>query len=217
MKPPPHILLLVEGGSEERFIRAFLPHLGFKESVDFFLKSYGGRRRLKSGTRAELRGWKAPEVRKFIIQKDQEELSNDCKQVKQDILQWVKEQCPKQSKRLLVRITCRELEAWYLGDLDALWGVFPEASESVRKRILKCKNTPDATSEKPSEILRGVAGRDAQFPKKNAARDMGDILGRKCAEGAGDDFGGNLSPSFRCFVRTMREELKKLREGPSGE
>ena len=32
-----------------------------------------------------------------------------------------------------------------------------------------------------------------------------------------DDFGGNLSPSFRCFVRTMREELTKLREGPSGE
>ena len=219
MNLSPHILLLVEGSHEERFMRTFLPHLGLKESVDFFLKSYGGRAHLKSGTRAELRGWKMPEVRKFIIQKDQEELSNDCKQVKQEILNWVKEQCPKQSKRLLVRITCRELEAWYLGDLAALWEAFPEASGPVRKRVSsKCKNTPDATPEKPSEILRGVAGRNnAKFPKKNAARDMGDILGRKCAEDTGDGFGGNLSPSFRCFVRTMREELTKLREGPSRE
>ena len=218
MKPPPHILLLVEGGSEERFMRTFLPHLGFKADVDFFLRSYGGRAHWKSRTRKDLRGWKTPEVRKFIIQQDQEELSNDCKKVKQDILNWVKEQCPKQSKRLLVRITCRELEAWYLGNPDALWEAFPEASGPVRKRVLsKCKNTPDGTREKPSEILRGVAGRDAQFPKKNAARDMGDILGRKCAEDTGEGFGGNLSPSFRCFVRTMREELKKLREGPGGD
>ena len=218
MKPPPHILLLVEGGSEERFMRTFLPHLGFKADVDFFLRSYGGSPHLKRKSRADLREWRRPMTQKFIIQRDQEELSNDCKQVKQDILDWVEKQCPEQWERLLVRITCRELEAWYLGDLDALWEAFPEASGSVRKRVLsRRKNTPDGTREKPSEILRGVAGRDAQFPKKNAARDMGNILGRKCAEDTGEGFGGNLSPSFRCFVRTMREELKKLREGQSGE
>ena len=65
MKPPPHILLLVEGGSEERFMRTFLPHLGFKADVDFFLRSYGGRAHWKSGIRKELRGWRKKPVQKL--------------------------------------------------------------------------------------------------------------------------------------------------------
>ena len=146
---------------------------------------------------------------------DQEELSNDCKTVKRGIEDWVKKECPEQSKRLLVRITCRELEAWYLGDLDALWSAYPNASKVARRRVEKHRDAPDTTPEQPSDILRGVAGRNADFPKINAAAEMGEILGRKCAESPSYyDKGSpdrNRSPSFRCFAKTMAEILQEFR------
>ena len=195
-------------------MRAFLPCLGFEEGVSFFLNSYGGGRNLKAASVQELRGWKRPEVRRFIIQRDQEQF-DDCMEVKRSIEDWVREKCRKQSEQLRVRISCRELEAWYLGDLDALWQAYPDAPAKERRRIEKYRDAPDTTREKPSDILRGVAGKNTSFPKTNAAPEMGDILGRKCAESASyyakRSAKRNTSPSFRCFARTMVETLRELR------
>lgn len=52
--------------------------------------------------------------------------SHDCKQLKQQL----KRLCDQNNKhKLLIRIVCRELEAWYFGDLDAVEKAFPSFAE----------------------------------------------------------------------------------------
>ena len=213
MSPPPHILILVEGKSEERFLRSFLPLLGLNGEADFFLKPYGGKPKFRSMSRKILRQWKMPGARRLVVLQDQD--MSDCDTVKKDIRGWV-QGCSKQFEQLSIRIACRELESWYLGDPDALWSAYPDASGEARRRVEKHRDNPDATPQQPSDILFGVAGKNADFPKVNAAAVMGGILGRKCAEGPGDGFGGNRSRSFQHFVMTMRDALKELREAQGG-
>ena len=216
MSPLPHILILVEGKSEENFLRNFLPFLGYEEG-EWRVKQCGGGS-FFGKIRAALRQWKMPGTRKFVVLRDQD--LSDCGKLRADIREWVKEQCPVQFGRLSVAIACRELEAWYLGDLDALWGVYPNPPGEARRRVEKYRKDPDGVPN-PSDVLKGIAVRSgenkrADFPKLQAAFEMGKVLGRKCAEDRGDGFGGNRSPSFRYFVRTMRDALKELREAQGG-
>jgi hypothetical protein len=57
---------------------------------------------------------------KIIITQDQD--SSDCKQVKKNIQEKVELNC---SCDFRIRIVCRELESWFLGDLSAIKEAYP--------------------------------------------------------------------------------------------
>ena len=183
------LVFLVEGEADEAFLRAFLPLAGVPEE-QFHVYPQGGKPALVSDFYRLLRAWRGPAVR-FIILVDQD--IDDCKQLKRKIKAVARKQCENQSKDLLVRIACREAEAWYLGDIAALREAYPDARQAVWRKINRRINDPDdARDPKPSDLLREIPG----FAKQDAAEKMGDILGRKWAENAN----GNRSASFRCFV-----------------
>ena len=199
------LVFLLEEMSTKKFLMNFLPELGFRKEEYLFPKIYQGKQDLLENFIRELRGWGVPGIR-FVMLVDKD--GDECRELKARILAEAKEKCQKQFDQLRVQILCRELEAWYLGDLAALRSVYPG------KWKLQEPRNPDAVENpKPSRFLENKI---PDFDKREIPAAMGEILGRKCAEDTGEGFGGNHSPSFRCFVRTMREELKKFREGQGG-
>ncbi len=57
---------------------------------------------------------------RILITRDQD--TGDCKEVKQIIEEKIGLRC---NCRYMIRIACKELEAWYLGDLNAIRKAFP--------------------------------------------------------------------------------------------
>lgn len=88
-----------------------------------------------------------------------------------------------------VRIVCHELEAWYLGDLDAIERVFPRfhaASYRGKKKF----HQPDECNY-PKQELKKIVGEYAQIATAKAIAPHLNI----------ED---NSSPSFRCFISGVR-------------
>jgi len=90
------------------------------------------------------------------------------------------------------RIAVEELEAWYLGDMDALYVAFPRLSANMARRTRF--RDPDRVSGGTWEALERELQRAGYYPGGLAKVD----LARKVA--AQMDPWGNRSHSFRVFV-----------------
>ena len=189
------LVFLVEGEADETFLRAFLPHMGVPENR-FEVFPHGGKRGLVAEFHRLIRSRRDPGVR-FVILVDQDR--DDCRKLKRKIQARAQEKCAAQAGRLLVRVACREAEAWYLGDMAALREAYPDIRPAVWRKIKRRKVPDDIRDPKPSELLREIP----DFAKQDAAEKMGEILGRKWAESAN----GNRSASFRCFVAGVMKML----------
>ena len=189
------LVFIVEGESEAEFLRAFLPCAGVPaDRLNIF--PHDGKPGLIANFHRLLRNWDDPDVR-FVVLVDRD--SRDCHELKREILDLARENCPAQAGRLLVRVACRELEAWHIGNVDALREAYPDAKPRAWKKIERRRDPDSAAAAKPSELLRRLP----DFTKRDAARKMGAILGRKWAESAN----GNRSASFRCFVTGVMKML----------
>ena len=186
---------MVEGEADEAFLRAFLPRAGVPDGR-FTVVPHGGKRALLSEFHYLIRSWREPGAR-FVVLVDQD--MDDCRKLKRGIQSDARAKCKKQSGRLLVRVACREAEAWYLGDMAALREAYPDIRPAVWRKIKRRKVPDDIRGPKPSELLREIP----DFAKQDAAEKMGEILGRKWAESAK----GNRSASFQCFVAGVMKML----------
>ena len=106
------LVFLLEEKSMKYFLDGILPRILPRE-VEFLTIPHEGKSDLKKSLRAKLKGWTEPDV-KFVVVQDQD--SNDCKQLKQELM----ELCAQTDRQVLIRIACHELEAWYFGDLNAV-------------------------------------------------------------------------------------------------
>ena len=192
------LLFIVEGETEEAFLSAFLPRAGIP-SDHFAVFPHDGKQGVLNNFHFLLNRWDEPETR-FIVLVDKD--SRDCRDLKREILEKAREKCPDQMERLLVRIACRELEAWFLGDTAALKEAYPAARDRKWKKLERRGKIPDSDRQpKPAKALQSLPG----FAKRDCARQMGDILGRKWAESGN----GNRSASFQCFVAGVMKMLGK--------
>ena len=201
------LVFFLEEPSARKFLLNFLPHIGFKD-WEYELqrnRAYGSKQDLLKYFALDLRDWGTPGDR-YVVLVDNDR--NDCRKLRNSILAKAKEKCQSQSERLKARIVCRELEAWYLGDLAALRSVYPDAQKIPERR-----NPDTAEDPKPSAFLQSAI---SGFIKTDAASVMGEILGRKCAKSSSyydkNSAVSNRSSSFCCFARTMVEILRELRE-----
>ena len=194
------LLFLVEGPTDEEFLRAFLCHIGLA-SARFEIHPFGGRPALLADFVSSLGD---PRDGAVVILADQDNLEeqdeyDDCNALKSAF----EKQIPKNLRQhVRVRLACHEREAWYLGDISALKEAYPDTPSTSWKKIGVPEN-PD-TVPNPSEQLAGIR----HFKHTDAARKMGKALGRKC-KGGGD--GGNRSASFRCFVKGVQDLLRLMK------
>ena len=148
--------------------------------LPFFCLAHEGKRDLEKSIPRKLRAWREPGVR-FVVLRDND--GGDCIALKRRLV----ELCRRGHRRdVLVRIVCQELEAWYLGEPDALADAF-DRNELRRLGNRARYRDPDAI-RRPSDA---VGERIPDFQKISGARRLARHLTRE----------RNRSASFHALMR----------------
>jgi hypothetical protein len=175
------LIFLLEERSAKVFLDALLPRI-LPTGTEFLTIPHEGKQDLRRSIPRKLKAWQRPEDR-FIVVHDQD--SSDCRALKAE-LQLL---CLSAGRSdVKIRIACRELEAWYLGDLASVDRTY--GSQLQRRQDSRLFRNPDATVN-PSQEL---AHRIPTFSKTDAARRLGRII----------DLENNGSSSFRLLLETVR-------------
>ncbi len=161
----------------DRLMPRFFPGLGFQ------CIPHDGKQDLERSVPRKLRAWREPGVR-FVVVRDQD--SADCHEVKDNLIDLCRQagRCD-----VLVRVVCRELEAWYIGEPEAVMRVFPNAPQARRLLNRSAYRDPDQVVQPAAAISRLIP----EFQKRRDARRMACFLSRE-----------NRSRSFQVFVEGIR-------------
>lgn len=186
------VVFLLEEASMRDLLNGLLPRL--YPDLNFLCLAHEGKSDLERSIPRKLRAWREPGVH-FVILRDND--GGDCVLLKQQL---------KQSCRVagrpdtIVRIVCQELEAWYLGEPDALADAFEK--ESLRRigRMARFRD-PDAVQQ-PSEALRKLV---PGFRKVSGAKAMAGLLTRE----------RNKSKSFQVLLSGLDRLYAELEDGAS--
>src|SRR3989339_224369 len=111
------LVFFLEESSAQEFLTGFLPRI-LPEGVTSRFIPFEGKQDLDKQLERRIRGWNTPDSL-FVVLRDQDQ--GDCKKIKASL----QERCRNAGKpHALIRIACRELENWYLGDLKAVAEVY---------------------------------------------------------------------------------------------
>ena len=106
------------------------------EAEPVLASAYEGKQDMVKRVARQVRAWRHPDSR-FVLLMDQD--SGDCKEIKSDLV----ERCREGGRTdCVVRVACRELEAWFIGD----WSAVAEAFRNPRLEKQRAKapyRTPD--------------------------------------------------------------------------
>ena len=122
------IIFLLEERSMKEVLDVLLPQI--IPNVPFKTIPHSGKSDLQQSIPKKLKAWNTPDT-KFVIVQDQD--SANCVELKQHLLNLAEPA----GREVLVRIACRELEAWYFGDLNAVSQAY---GKDVRKLASKKKS-----------------------------------------------------------------------------
>ena len=176
------LVLLLEEESMRVLLNGLLPRLfpaRLFPDLLFRCVPHEGRTDLEKSVPRKLREWREPGVR-FAVVRDND--GRDCRALKNALRRL----CHTGGRDdTLIRIACQELEAWYLGEPDALADAFGDEALRTIGRKARFRN-PDAVPS-PSEAVEQLV---PEFQKVSGARLMAQHLSRD----------RNTSPSFQAFV-----------------
>lgn len=124
-----HLIFLLEEPSMQNVLEAILPKI-IPTEITFKCISHQGKQDLAQSIPKKIKAFKdfSPNTR-FIIVHDQD--SNDCKTLKSQLVEICRQAGHLQA---LIRIICRELESWFLGDLAAVETAYQLKPDSLRKK-----------------------------------------------------------------------------------
>lgn len=186
------IEILVEEPSMKNVLQIILPKIlpqGYQLDVNCFVRPHQGKSDLKKSIPIKVKAYQHfPQLVRLIVVQDQD--SNDCKKLKQDLVDLIKNTNLNQPH--LIRIVCKELENWYLGDMKAIETVYPNFKASKYQNKAKYRN-PDSTYGS-HELERQIKGFSKIFASKIISKHL--------------DVDNNKSPSFNQFVTGIRRFLK---------
>ena len=176
----------------ENFLRGILPDIlpeGFIIDQNCFIRPHEGKSDLQKSIPKKIRAYSHyPHPVKLIIIHDQD--SNDCIKLKAGL----KALCENpHNLPILIRIACRELENWYLGDLTALYKVYPEM-KVLNRNISKKYSDPDRVfgAFELNQLSK-------KFSKSHASREIHKYM----------DINSNTSTSFQHLIRGIESFLSR--------
>jgi hypothetical protein len=147
------LVFLLEEESAKALLEVLIPRLFPEEiPVQWRFIIFEGKQDLEKHLERKLRGYLNPRAR-FLVVRDQDK--GDCRKVKQKLVSL----CISAGRpEAIVRVACRELEAFYLGDLSAVelgLGVNGIASRQDRARY----RNPDQLQFPSRELEKLTGGR----------------------------------------------------------
>lgn len=181
---------LLEEPSMEKALKNILPAIlppEYQYNINYFLRPHHGKSDLQKSIPNKMKHYgNYHEPILFIILHDQD--SNDCIQLRKELMGLCENgRCP-----FLIRIVCRELESWFLGDMDAIETAFPGKFRADKyKNKAKFRN-PDLlnAADELGKILPGFnKGIAAEYISKHLKLEQ------------------NTSPSFKKFVSGLKKIL----------
>lgn len=188
------IEFLVEELSMAELLKVVLPRIlpaPWELDNNYYIHPHEGKSDLKRSIPTKLRAYrKRPFSTCFVVIQDQD--SNDCKQLKQELVDLCKAN-KSDNITYLVRIVCHELEAWYMGDVEAIQSVFPRFKANMHRSTRIFRN-PDACVN-PKERLKKIVG---EYPQIETAHKMAQQM----------DTNNNKSESFNQFVSGILKLIK---------
>lgn len=185
------LVFFLEESSAKAMLESLLPRVLHKDTA-FRCIPFEGKQDLEKQLMRKIRAYQNDQAR-FIVLRDQDS-HPDCTAVKSNLI----ELCIKSGKaaQCIVRIACRELEAFYLADLVAVEQAL-ELRGLAKQQQLKKFRTPD-TLGSPSRELKALT--DNCYEKIASSRLIGKYL----------DLENNRSPSFRNLIGAIRQMENEL-------
>lgn len=183
------LVFLLEEKSAREMLKGLLPRI-LPQEMEVRYIVFEGKQDLEKQMEHRLRHYQAPSAR-FIILRDQD--AEDCHTVKTRLNQ----KCFTTGKEYAIRIACRELESWYLADLEAVTAAF-EVGDLTKHYAKERFRNPDILV-RPSDWLKKLV---PKYRKIDGSRRIGERLDPK----------NTRSRSFLHFVRKVRE-FASLHEG----
>ncbi len=181
------VCLVEEPSAKEMLSAVLLKMLPCDFDVRFI--TFAGKQDLEKQLCIKLRSWQIPNSI-FLIMRDQD--AGDCRVVKSRLLKICGEAG---SKNIIIRIACRELESFYLGDLRAVEEGLGISGLSKKQNGSKFRN-PDYLSN-PSKELETLT--DRQYQKISGSRAIAQHLSLD---------NSNCSHSFNIMIEGIKKLLK---------
>jgi hypothetical protein len=155
------LVFLLEEPSAQDAIKGFLPKL-LPNNISTKFVVFEGKQDLEKRMERTLRAWQTNAW--FIVMRDQD--SGDCHQIKQRL----QEKCRATGRgdRCVVRVACRELESWFVGDWPAVAGAFdtPKLEALSGKAMYR---DPDRLGSPVAELRKVIPS----YQKRDGARRIG--------------------------------------------
>ncbi len=178
------MVFLIEERSMLEALEGLLPKILPGQTYIFI--PHEGKQDLAKSIPRKLRAWRDPNVR-FVIEHDQD--SADCYRLKESLESLCREAG---RENCLVRIACKELESWFLGDLEAVESGMGR-NDLARLQNKRKYRDPDRLGN-PDEELRKLV---PNYQQISGARAIGPFL----------DPLKNKSKSFQVFVAGLRNMM----------
>ncbi len=171
------IVFLLEEPSMKVLLEGLLPRL--LPGVRFLCVPHEGKSDLEKSIPRKLRAWREPGVR-FVVVRDND--GGVCERVKARLHDLCRQAGRPDA---VIRLPCQELEAWYLGEPEALARAYRKPKLAQLAGRAKYRD-PDGIPWPSAELEKLLP----EFQKTSAARRMGTELSRD----------GNRSHSFHVFL-----------------
>ena len=178
-----HLVFFLEEPSAQDFLEIVLPRL-LPEHVTAHFLVFEGKQDLEKRLVSRMKGWLRPNTR-FIVMRDQD--SGDCTVIKARL----KALCEQAKQpQALVRIVCKELETFFVGDWPAVAAGFGMPGLAALGKKAKYRD-PDQLGSPNLEIKRLIP----TYQKRAGARLISPHL----------NLTSNQSSSFRVLIKTIEE------------
>lgn len=180
-------VFFLEERSAKEMLNGLLPKI--LEQAPFRCIAFEGKQDMQKQLEKKLKNWRNSNAC-FIVMHDQDQA--DCLLVKQSLT----EICRSAGKpNALVRIVCRELESWYLGDLRAVESGLGLKNLARHQRGKKFRD-PDRLQNPKQELKKLTEGHYGQIL---GSREIGHHLSLE----------DNLSTSFKIFLAGLNRLLNR--------
>jgi len=182
--------VFTEEPSAKIVFEQILPQI-LPEDVIFYVYQHQGKQDLESALRKTLPSISKIPGSKILVTRDQD--AGDCIDVKKRLREIIGDNC---SCEFYIRVVCRELESWFLGDLDAIQSAYPRFQADQYRGKAEYRNVDKITS--PSNLLLKIIpefSKREHLPKLETSEAISQYL----------NIANNSSQSFRYTIDAIQK------------